>query len=120
MQYALGDITDIEEGEGKSYTLTINHKNVNLFVIHHDGKFYAYENHCPHTGVTLNWQADQFFDITNKYIQCSTHGALFRIDDGFCEWGPCLGKHLRPLTLHIDHGKLTLTFSAHYSPSSTY
>jgi len=105
----LGGIDEIEEGESKAYTLTINNKDVNLFVVRRYGKFYAYKNHCPHTGVTLNWQADQFLDINSQYIQCSTHGALFRIDDGLCEWGPCLGKNLQPLNIRVENEKLILT-----------
>lgn len=120
MQHSLGKITDIKEGECKGYSLTLNHKSIDLFIIHHGGKFYAYQNHCPHTGITLNWQPDQFLDITNQHIQCATHGALFRIDDGLCVWGPCLGKHLRPLDIHIDDDKLSITLNSHYLQSITF
>ena len=33
---------------------------------------------------------------------CATHGANFRIDDGFCTAGPCMGMSLRPLAAAID------------------
>ncbi|MDX2463694.1 MAG: Rieske 2Fe-2S domain-containing protein [Porticoccus sp.] len=114
MQHALGKVNDIKEGECKAYTLTINHKSISLFVVRHCGQFYAYQNHCPHTGIPLNWHPNQFLDITNQYIQCNTHGALFRVNDGLCEWAPCLGKYLRPLNIYDENGKLTLTFSSHY------
>ena len=109
MRHVLGGIDDINEGESKAYTLTINKQPFSLFVVRQCGQFYAYENHCPHTGIALNWQPDQFLDFTNQRIQCSTHGALFRIADGFCKWGPCLGKYLRPLNIHIENGTLILT-----------
>lgn len=117
MQHALGNISDIEEGKSKAYTLTVNHKTINLMVVRQSGKIYAYENHCPHTGISLNWQPDQFLDITEKYIQCSTHGALFRIDTGLCEWGPCLGQSLRPLTVHNKDGMLFLKITTALSSS---
>ena len=109
MRHILGGIDEIKEGESKAYTLTISDKDVNLFVVHHCGKFYAYKNHCPHTGISLNWQPDQFLDNSSQYIQCSTHGALFRINDGLCEWGPCLGKNLQPLNIYIENEKLMLS-----------
>lgn len=108
MQHRLGGTNEIEEGKSKAYTITINHKAISLLVVHHLGKFYAYKNHCPHTGINLNWQPDQFLDITEQYIQCSTHGALFRIENGLCEWGPCLGQHLQSLTIAAKDGALFL------------
>lgn len=108
MRHILGDTNEIKEGNTKAYTLTFNQKSLSLFVANHFGKFYAYENQCPHTGINLDWQPDQFLDITEKYIQCSTHGALFRIDNGLCEWGPCLGKHLKSISILVEDGKLVV------------
>lgn len=109
MHEVLCDTREIPEGKSKSFTLTKNDASFELFIVHFRGQFYAYENHCPHTGINLNWQDEQFLDITEQRIQCSTHGALFRITDGFCEWGPCLGKNLRPLTVEQADDKLILT-----------
>lgn len=108
MPTILGDTHALPEGTSKSYTVTYGDNTLELFVIHHGGRYYAYENHCPHTGVSLNWQPDQFLDITEQHIQCATHGALFRIEDGLCEWGPCLGKQLRPLAIEARDGQLIL------------
>ena len=108
MHTLLADVRELAEGKCKIYALTVDNKPLELFILHHGGRYYAYENHCPHTGVNLNWQADQFLDITEQRIQCATHGALFRIEDGLCEWGPCLGKRLRPLAIEERDGKLVL------------
>ena len=108
MRHRLGPVSALSAGSSKAYTLNINDKLLNLFVVHYHGKFYAYENHCPHTGIELNWQPDQFLDITGQRIQCATHGALFRINDGLCEWGPCLGQRLRPLTIDVQNDELIL------------
>ncbi|MEE8263379.1 MAG: Rieske (2Fe-2S) protein, partial [Gammaproteobacteria bacterium] len=40
------------------------------------------------------WVPDQFLDETGNLLQCATHGALFRIEDGFCVAGPCTGASL--------------------------
>jgi len=99
---------ELPEGTSKSFTLTQHDKPLELFVIHFHGQFYAYENHCPHTGISLNWQTDKFLDITEQRIQCATHGALFRISDGLCEWGPCIGQYLQPLSIQKQNDKLML------------
>lgn len=112
MPEVLCDACDIPEGKSKNFTLTRCDSPFEFFVINFHGQFYAYENHCPHTGINLNWQADQFLDITEQRIQCSTHGALFRITDGLCEWGPCVGKSLRPLIVKNMDGQLILTNEA--------
>ena len=35
-------------------------------------------------------------------ILCATHGALFRIEDGHCLSGPCVGESLTPLPVSIE------------------
>jgi len=35
-------------------------------------------------------------------IQCATHGALFRIRDGYCVAGPCAGQGLIPLEVKVE------------------
>ncbi len=53
MQHILGDADTLANGTSKAYTLTIDDKPLAIFVVHYRKKFYAYENQCPHTGVTL-------------------------------------------------------------------
>jgi nitrite reductase/ring-hydroxylating ferredoxin subunit len=108
MHDVLCDTRDLPEGHSKSVTLTREDAAFEIFVVQYRGQFYAYENHCPHTGITLNWQPDQFLDFAGQRIQCATHGALFRITDGLCEWGPCIGKHLRPLVIEERDEQLVL------------
>jgi nitrite reductase/ring-hydroxylating ferredoxin subunit len=112
MDDVLCNTRDIPEGKCKSFTLARHETEFEIFVVRYDGQFYAYENHCPHTGITLNWLPDQFLDMTEHRIQCATHGALFRINDGLCVWGPCAGKHLRPLVIEQREEKLILTDTA--------
>ncbi len=79
-----------------------------LFLVRKRQEVYGYINSCPHTGVNLEWQADDFLDISNQFIQCSVHGAQFRIEDGLCLRGPCLGASLKTVELHIENGKVYL------------
>jgi len=72
---------------------------IDLFVLKLESSIHAYRNHCPHLGIPLNWQPDEFLSIEKTHIQCSTHGALFTRDEGHCVAGPCSGQKLESLTL---------------------
>lgn len=73
-----------------------------LVIVNKDGQWYLYRNHCPHLGVPLEWLPDQFLDSEGQHIQCSTHGALFRIEDGWCVSGPCPGESLQAIPFRIE------------------
>lgn len=47
----------------------------------------------------MDWVHGRFLDEDQRLIQCSTHGALFRIGDGYCVGGPCAGDRLTPVKL---------------------
>lgn len=76
------------------------------FVTNKEGAFYAYQNACPHLGVNMEWQANQFLDSDKELIQCSMHGALFVIESGDCVYGPCQGKSLKPINVEERDGEL--------------
>lgn len=75
-----------------------------IFVVREGGRVVAYENSCPHLGSPLDWVPDRFLDLEKRHILCATHGALFRIADGFCLAGPCAGKSLKPVPIRIEAG----------------
>lgn len=81
---------------------------VPVFVVRRDGAITAYRNACPHLGIPLNWQENQFLDTEGGLIQCATHGALFLIDSGECISGPCAGDYLSPLTASEHGGQIFL------------
>ena len=49
----------------------------------------------------LEWLPDQFLDSSAQYIQCSVHGAMFRIEDGWCVRGPCAGDALMAIPAYL-------------------
>jgi nitrite reductase/ring-hydroxylating ferredoxin subunit len=69
---------------------------------------HAYLNRCPHLGVPLNWDDDQFMDSDGRLLRCATHGALFEPNSGLCILGPCRGEHLWQLDCHISDGQVEL------------
>ena len=90
--------------EGRGFSVRQGAREFAVLLIRHDGRPRAYLNRCPHTGVNLDWTPDRFLDWTGRMIQCATHGALFRTDDGYCVAGPCAGRSLTPLDLREVDG----------------
>lgn len=82
--------------------------SVEGFVVATAEDCFAYRNSCPHTGAPLNWQPDQFLNYENDMIECALHGARFRIEDGYCLHGPCLGQSLQPLPLRREGALLVI------------
>ena len=99
---------DIPEGGGRGFEIAGGDHPRRLFVVRHDGALYAYRNACPHVGTPLDFAPDRFFDPTGTLLQCATHGAQFRIADGFCVAGPCAGKRLTPVELRTSGDYLVL------------
>ncbi len=80
----------------------------NFFVVRHDAQVRAYRNNCPHTGAPLDWMPHRFLDLDGELIQCSIHGALFRVDDGLCLRGPCVGRQLEAIPIQVRDGAVWL------------
>ena len=66
-----------------------------LVILRANGSLHAYLNCCPHQGTELDWLHGAFFDAERKFLQCATHGALFRPTTGECVAGPCKGHSLQ-------------------------
>ena len=97
-------LDDVPEGEARGFSHGEGAATRELFILRRGEHTLVYENSCPHTGVTLDWQPDVFLNVEKTHIQCATHGALFRIEDGLCVHGPCIGMHLRPVPARIEDG----------------
>lgn len=89
----------VPEGAARGFCIRHGDAELQLLLVRGARGLRAYLNSCPHTGVTLDWQPDRFLDEAGRHLQCATHGALFRIEDGFCIAGPCAGQSLTPLAL---------------------
>ena len=95
-------IDEVTDPGAKGFSLKQGRKERLLFIIKKEGKVYAYENQCPHAGINLEWQEDDFLDNEKNNIQCSVHGALFNIENGDCMGGPCNGEGLTSAEIEID------------------
>ena len=101
-RHALCRLDEIEDGEGKGFTLGEGPDALEIVVVREGERVYGYVNSCPHTGTPLEWVENQFMSEDGGYILCHTHGALFRIEDGHCVAGPCVGDALRPVAVERD------------------
>jgi nitrite reductase/ring-hydroxylating ferredoxin subunit len=90
---------ELSDPGSRGFSLALGGETLELLLVKREGQIHAYRNRCPHTGVNLEWRPDQFLDPSERYIQCATHGALFRVEDGVCLRGPCAGQSLQPLVL---------------------
>jgi len=102
MLQQLCHITDVADPGAKGFTLKQGRKERLLFIVKKEGQVYAYENECPHARINLEWQEDDFLDMDKQHIQCSVHGALFKIENGDCLGGPCNGTGLTQAKLEVD------------------
>jgi len=100
-------LESIPDGNARGFELDTD---TPVLVVRQGDQAWAYINRCPHVGVQLNWTPDQFMSLDHAFLQCSMHGAQFRIEDGFCIYGPCVGRSLEVLPLSIDRGQISVSW----------
>jgi len=104
-------LSEIEDGQGKGFTLGTGAARREIFVLRAGADVYGYCNVCPHQGTPLDWVPDRFVSAETGLILCATHGAMFRIEDGYCVAGPCAGQALQPVPVGVDAtGQVVLKF----------
>ncbi len=99
----------LEGGKGVRFKLTAFGDDGTGFVVRYDGKPYAYLNRCAHVPIELDWAEGEFFESSGLYLMCSTHGAIYVPESGFCAGGPCKGGRLRPIAVTERDGQLYWT-----------
>lgn len=99
----LADLPVGDELDAKGFSASHPAK-AGVFVLRDGDEVRAYLNRCPHAGTPLNWTPDRFLDLERSQIMCATHGATFRIADGVCVSGPCLGDALEPVAVEVRDG----------------
>jgi nitrite reductase/ring-hydroxylating ferredoxin subunit len=89
--------------EGQTLVFEVLHagRTREAFLLRRDGILHAFLNECPHWAVELDLGDGHFFDEELDRIYCKNHGALFVVDSGQCETGPCLGRGLSKFPLRV-------------------
>lgn len=93
---------ELASGEARSFAFERGGETLEGFVLQHPSGLVAYLNRCPHFAVDLDMGDGRFYDPAVDRIYCKTHGAEFRVSDGYCDHGPCLGDALEKFEVQID------------------
>ena len=104
----LNNVEVNEKSTGLRFDLPELGKFATGFVVRYEGKLYAYVNKCAHVSVELDWNQGEFFDVSQQYLICATHGAHYQPASGYCVMGPCKGKRLQPLDVTEQDNNITI------------
>lgn len=102
-----------ERGQGVRFALPELGERISGFAVRYNGRPYGFVNSCAHVPVELDWQEGDFFDLTQEYIICATHGAHYDPTTGVCRLGPCKGKSLQQLDIVERDGNIYLRLEDH-------
>lgn len=102
----LGPLDLIPDGTARNFVLQLRAGRFHGFVVRSGDTVHGYVDRCPHAGVPLAQRLDDYLTPTGDLIACSWHGALFRIEDGLCVGGPCLGERLIPWPVQVEAGDI--------------
>lgn len=101
------EAASVPEGEAKGFVFGEGAQRFELLVVRSGGRVFAYVNRCPHQGTPLDIWPSRIISEDRRELVCATHGARFRIEDGFCVGGPCAGDSLTRMTIKRQ-GKMLL------------
>lgn len=99
--HVLCRVDEIPDGEARGFDWPRGETKVKILVARRGGQVFGYRNSCPHVGVPLEMDPDDFMSLDGLHLLCSTHGAQFRVEDGHCILGPCKGQALRSVPLQV-------------------
>jgi nitrite reductase/ring-hydroxylating ferredoxin subunit len=77
-----------------------------LLLLDDRGAIVAYRNLCRHLPVPLDGGTGELLSDDGAHLVCGTHGATYRLRDGYCVDGPCEGLALHRLRVREDGGDL--------------
>jgi len=80
-----------EGGKAVGFDVVYAGQTCRAFAVRFEGQPHAYLNRCTHVAMEMDFQPDQFFDATGRWLLCATHGAVYSPDTGDCAGGPCRG-----------------------------
>jgi nitrite reductase/ring-hydroxylating ferredoxin subunit len=72
------------------------------------GVLRAYLNRCRHLPIPIDGGSRRFLTADGQHLLCGTHGARYRLEDGHCVQGPCMGLSLHALDVEVDGDALYL------------
>ena len=101
-------LDEIDDPGARGFDLATADGPLSVIVVRLGPSVYGYVNRCPHQGTPLETFPDRFLSRDGKELICSTHGARFRAEDGYCVRGPCKGLVLQPCATFSQGGVVYL------------
>lgn len=103
---ALGSLDMVRDGGARNFVIEMKAGRFHGFVVRNGDAVFGYVDRCPHAGLPLAQQLDDYLTPDGRHILCSWHGALFDPADGRCVGGPCVDEHLTPWPVAVVEGTL--------------
>ncbi len=101
-------LSDLDAYGARAFTIGGGDWPLRGFVVRAGADVRGYVNRCPHAGHPLNLLPNRFLTPDQALVLCSSHGALFEKQTGYCVAGPCAGRSLRPVPLEVQAGFVLL------------
>src|ERR1700748_897460 len=102
MEIRVEKAADLKQGETRVFRFPSKYGDLEGFVIHYNGNFYAYENRCRHWPIPLDFGDGEFYYKHFDRIVCKSHGAEYDPESGICSAGPCQGEALTRFNLILE------------------
>ncbi len=99
-------LADIGDPGAKGFVFRTGEALFLGFVVRRGEGVAGYVDRCPHAGMPLALAPDRYLTAAGDLILCSSHGALFRTEDGVCVGGPCAGKALEGWKVGVEGGEV--------------
>ena len=99
--YALADLGDPQT---RSFEFGEGAERFAMFIVRRGAEVKGWLNRCPHAGHPLDFPEHQILTPDKTLLRCASHGAQFEIDTGTCVSGPCEGRKLVPVPVHVRDG----------------
>ena len=95
-------VDDVPESGGREIKFGEGKDAFSILLLRRGESVRAYRNCCPHHSLPLNFEPGVFHTFDSDVLMCAHHTAMFRIDDGYCFDGPCLGASLDAVPITRD------------------
>jgi len=97
-------VSSLEDPGARNVVLQIEDAYFHGFLVRQGERVLGYVDRCPHAGLPLARQLDQYLSPDKRHIVCSWHGAMFQPEDGRCVGGPCNGASLTVWPVKVEDG----------------
>ena len=108
MRALLCRLDEVPESSAKIAAARVGDKTIEVIVVRRGATAWAFANRCPHFSVGLDAQPGVLHVYRGELLMCAHHGALFRLDDGMCTDGPCLGHPLDSIPVRVEGDHVVL------------